>query len=171
VTTSTSSAPQTTTVRLLQSSSSCTTTTTTSTTTKSTIQSPIGTLVLTVVDGDAAAIASSPSSTTVVTTEPAIPQVGTEQQTRGIKRPAAAAAPPKASIAKSTLFEHQLKTDQNGAAAPDCQYVLLYFKSNTSSLTFFIVYFSVRHLRTRQMHASGLFVITSSTNWMLHQPY
>jgi len=33
---------------------------------------------------------------------------------RGVKRPAS-----KAMISKSTLFEHQLKTDQNGAVAPD----------------------------------------------------
>lgn len=77
-------------------------------------------------DGNASPIpttVNTPSSNTSKNSAEASPatsaDVGSPATSRGIKRPATSA--PKPSISKSTLFEHQLKTDQSGALAPDCK--------------------------------------------------
>ena len=59
---------------------------------------------------------TSTQSTTPTQTELQNVEADASNPVRGIKRPAS-----KAMISKSTLFEHQLKTDQNGAVAPDCK--------------------------------------------------
>jgi hypothetical protein len=104
------------------------------TTTQSTIQSPMGTLILTTMDGGGGAsptvsTGATSSSTTITNSSTAVAspapsaEAGRSNATpaRGTKRPAPPSAPPKPSISKSTLFEHQLKTDQSGALAPDCK--------------------------------------------------
>lgn len=73
----------------------------------------MGTLLLTVVDAEASTTTENVPASLQAAVEPSQP--------RGVKRQAAPA--PKASISKATLFEHQLKTDQNGALAPDCKSV------------------------------------------------
>ncbi|XP_046439811.1 chromatin modification-related protein eaf-1-like isoform X4 [Daphnia pulex] len=123
-------------------SSNCSTATVTNnvnvisvTTTQSTIQSPMGTLILTTMDGAGGGASptlstgATSSSTTITNSSTAVAspapsaEAGRSNATpaRGTKRPAPPSAPPKPSISKSTLFEHQLKTDQSGALAPDCK--------------------------------------------------
>lgn len=111
--------------------SSSSTNSVTITKTQSTIQSPIGTLILTTtLDGDTGSQATT--STTAATNTVSKSNSSTDSSSntetaspaaRGVKRPAASA--PKPNISKSTLFEHQLKTDQSGALAPDCKWVQL----------------------------------------------
>ena len=102
-----------------------------------TVQSPMGTLVLTVVGSNNNSCSSGSSvitTSTVASTEtsgssaqtapesaansPAASAAATPSTatpTRGVKRPATS----KPAISKSALFEHQLKTDQNEALTPD----------------------------------------------------
>ena len=104
----------------------------------------MGTLVLTVVGGAtptvvpaqsseasvtaAAVTASSTATTSTTTCEVSSPAL------RGVKRPALASS--KSTISKSTLFEHQLKTDQNGALAPDAKYIFFHCTLHCWSLMF-----------------------------------
>ena len=128
--------------------------TTTTTTTQSTIQSPMGTLLLTVVDAEASTVAQSAPVAT--SQKPTPVESNKPSPTRGVKRQAAPA--PKASISKATLFEHQLKTDQNGALAPDCKsvfllnYYFLYYSELKIPFSFKLLEL---HSRTRQMLANG----------------
>ena len=105
------------------SNSNSSTNSITVTTTQSTIQSPMGTLILTTMDGDSSniptVINACNSGKSNTTEAPPAEATSSSPATRGVKRPAASA--PKPSISKSTLFEHQLKTDQSGALAADCK--------------------------------------------------
>ena len=101
-----------------------------------TVQSPMGTLVLTVVGSNnscssgssvitTSTVASTETSGSSAQTAPesaanspaasAAATPSTATPTRGVKRPATS----KPAISKSALFEHQLKTDQNEALTPD----------------------------------------------------
>ena len=102
-----------------------------------TVQSPMGTLVLTVVGSNnnscssgssvitTSTVASTETSSSSAQTAPesaanspaasAAATPSTATPTRGVKRPATS----KPAISKSALFEHQLKTDQNEALTPD----------------------------------------------------
>lgn len=93
----------------------------------------MGTLIVTTMDRGASPVVSTVNNTSgsscTLTNSPAVVSPAPSNEAgrssnppaRGVKRPAPPAAPPKPSISKSTLFEHQLKTDQSGAIAPDCK--------------------------------------------------